>query len=105
MKFPSNADVAVTHFVLIITCLKIINVPGFALIITKPLTDTAEIAGVNYQECHTNVTGAVWYTVIIAGFRRIMDVMRHPQNLDLISPPRKNSHHIFLGKNSEICSL
>jgi hypothetical protein len=75
MKFHSNANVAVTHFVLIIICLKIINVPGFALMVTHPITDSAEIAGVKYQGCPPNVTIAAWHSVIIAGFRRIINVM------------------------------
>ncbi len=59
MKFPSNADAAVTYFVLIITCLKIINVPGFAHMITRLLADIAEIAGVRYPEYRPHVTVAV----------------------------------------------
>jgi hypothetical protein len=42
--------------------------------IRSPVTDTAEIAGVNYQEHLTNVICAVWFFVIIVGCRRIMDV-------------------------------
>jgi hypothetical protein len=42
--------------------------------IKSPITDTAEIVGVNYQECPINVTGAEGSSVIIADYRRIMDV-------------------------------
>jgi hypothetical protein len=59
MKSLSNADAAVICFVLIITCLKIINVPGFARMITSLLVDIAEIAGVSYQEYRPHVTVAV----------------------------------------------
>jgi hypothetical protein len=47
VRFLSNANAAVTHFVLIIIILKIINVPGFTPINTSPITNTAEIADVN----------------------------------------------------------
>ena len=74
MKFHLNADVVVTHFVPLITYLKIINVPGFTPMNTSPITNIAEIVGVNYQEYPINVTSAEWSFVIIAGCRRIMDV-------------------------------
>jgi hypothetical protein len=82
-KFYSNSPIRAggvdTLSVLIITCPKTITAPGITIMITSSIIDTAEIAGVNYQECPINVNGAEWSFVIIAGYRRIIIALIHPQ--------------------------
>lgn len=47
MKFPSIADGAGIFFVPTITYLKTITAPSTTTMIISPITDSAEIAGVN----------------------------------------------------------
>jgi hypothetical protein len=74
MNSPIRAGGAVTVSAQTITCPKTITAPDITIMITNHIADTAEIAGVNYQEYPTNVIGAEESFVIIAGCRRIMDV-------------------------------
>ena len=74
MKFHIDANAANSLSALTITYPKTTIAHITTPLIVSPIIYTVETAGVNYQECPINVTGAGRSCVIFAGCRRIIDV-------------------------------
>jgi hypothetical protein len=74
IKFPLLADVAVTLFVLIITCPRTITVLDIITQKISRIISTVETAERNYLDCLSDVTDVGVFYVMIAAYRRIISV-------------------------------